>query len=79
MLTQHHRSIRYKGGWGGDYYGIQYKQLSEEGVRIRFHGPRYQRHSTTIKDYAQFYGEIHSRLGVVQIRKRPEIRWCAND
>lgn len=70
MLTDHERSLRHKGGWGGDYYGILYKALSESGVRIRFTGPRYVRYSATIDTYGAFFREITHRIGVTQIKKR---------
>ncbi len=79
MLTEHSRSMRYRGGWGGDYYGILYKSLGESGTHIRFCGPRYSRHSTTIDSYAKFYAEITHRIGVKQIPVRTGLKVYSND
>ena len=79
MLTEHSRSGRHRGGWGGDYYGLLYKELTNAGVRIKYSGPRYTRYSVVIDSYATYFKEISHRIGVSQLPKRTGLGIYPND
>jgi hypothetical protein len=68
------------GGWGGKTsYGILAKRLQDRDVRVTYCNPRYERHSTEIKTFRQFFDEISHRLGVPQARVRDRLHHYAND
>ena len=71
MLTEHNHSRMHRGGWGGDYYTLISKDLTNDGVEVRFGGPRYHRHRVSINTFADYRREIGYHLGVQQERVRP--------
>lgn len=65
-LTEHSRSNRHRGGWGGNYYGLLYKALENNEVTVQFSGPGYTRHRIRVATFAHFYGEIDYHIGAPQ-------------
>lgn len=66
MLTETDHSQRHRGGWGGDYYSLLYKDLNNDGVSVRFGGPRYHRNKVKINTFADYRREIGYHLGARQ-------------
>lgn len=70
LLTDQDRSLRRGGGWGGDRYSIPSKDLTNDGVTIRFAGPRWIGRSEDIKTFADYRREVGYYFGVRQERIR---------
>lgn len=70
LLTETDRSLRRGGGWGGDRYSIPSKDLTNDGVTIRFSGPRWIGYSHDIHTFADYRREVGYRFGVRQERVR---------
>lgn len=66
QLTEQHRSRVHRGSWGGDYYSLLYKDLNNDGVSVRFGGPRYHRNKVEINTFADYRREIGYHLGARQ-------------
>lgn len=70
-LTEFSESARsFSAGWGRISYGILSKRLNNDHVRVRYCGPRYERHDSNMDSFAKFFDEISSHIGVSQTRVR---------